>query len=236
MTKKRGAVLLLVALGNLAVSAWACGDFDWNSKTVNWPPIGWSLLITALGFGIIFLFNRAQRPFARKKLNKNIIAFTQKANPNYDLKIMAGDLTFFGECKEMDSNLQLKQLRELKFKRIQIISQRPTTEPEKARVGKLMHVLHESKLDIKFYNDSFPDLRLRFRCITLGEGSTATINIFKFTAEKEYITEKLYPSSSDRQKTKRNQTFLNLWEVYWNALQPDAKMLEECTEVYNRFR
>lgn len=235
----RAIILSLLSMISILINAIAYGDLIIGPPptVANWSGICWSFGISLLAFFLIFLFNYfVLKPFGRAKLDKKILAFTQKANPNSVLKIMAGDLTFFGDIKTMESNPQVQQLMILKFKQIMIVAKSPNNEEEKIRIGKLIDLLKESAVQIKFYDQTvLRDLHLRFRCITLGNNTTAIMNIFKFSPGKEYTTEELYVSASNQEQVKRHQTFEALWDVYWKALKTDAQKTQECMESYRRF-
>lgn len=235
INKRRIIILAAVAVVNMIANAFFYGDINLTTRTIDWIKILISLGITIAGIISIVITNLVFKSFGRKKLNKKIIAFTKKANPNLDLKMMTGDLTFFGEFDNMENNPQLMQLIKLNFKNIKIITKSPVNNKEKIKIGKLFHLLNESSLEIKFYDpDSYPDLRLRFRYISLGNGSTAILNVFKFVAEKEYSIEELGFSSDSVQK-KRHETFEKLWNMYWNALIINEKIINECKAKYNEF-
>lgn len=229
INRKRIFILAVVAIANMLINIFFINEDN------DWTKIITCCGITAAGILFIAILNLAFKPFGRKKLDKKIDSFTQKANPNLDLRMMTGDLTFFGEINNMDKNPQVEQLKKLEFKKIKIIAKIPTNTQEKIRIGKLFHLLNQSLIEIKFYApDSYPDLRLRFRCISLGDGSTAILNVFKFIAEKEYNVEELSFSSDPVQK-KRCNTLENLWNMYWNALTFDEKMIKECKDEYKKY-
>ncbi len=235
MNRMRIIILFGVALANMIVSAIYYKELTWNDGIIiNWTSIIYSVIITAIAFGVVCALNIIlAKPFGRGKLNDKIVKFTERANPNLDLNIMAGDLTFFGNINDMESNPQVRQLIDKRFKRVNIILKPPANNEEKIRIGKLIHLLNESSILMKFYDgNNFCDLRLRFRCISFGDGTTATINIYKFVAEKEYLTEELSSLSSNQEQRKRHQTFMNLWNIYWNALKTNQDMIQECVDAY----
>lgn len=228
INKRRIVILTAVAIVNMLINIFLEEELDF-AKTII------CIAITVIGVICIIFFNLSIKPFGRKKLNKKIEIFTKRANANLDLKMMTGDLTFFGDISEMDNNFQVEQLRKLKFKKIKIIAKRPANNQEKIRIGKLFYLLSQSSIEIKFYvTDSYPDLRLRFRIISLGDGSTAILNIFKFKTEKEYRIEELGFSSDPVQK-KRHNTLEKLWDMYWNSLAYDEEIIKECKGQYNSY-
>lgn len=236
--KTRAVILFLLSLVSILINALAYGYLviEIPPTVTKWHEIVWSLVITGVGFLIIFLFSRfALKPFGRSKLNKKIVAFTKKANPNLDLEIMAGDLTFFGMIDSMESNSQVRQLIDNRFRKIKIIAKSPVSTEDKLRIGKLFHMLNGQSLQIKFFTQNLCDLSLRFRNISSGDGSTATVNIFKLAAETAYFTEELSSTSSDQKQRKRHETFKNLWNTYWNTLPLDQNKIQECIDTYNHF-
>lgn len=238
LTIKRIIILFGVALANMVVSAIYYGDFIWDEEIhLNWSSIICSIIITFIAFVVVYIINNLLiKPFGRKKLNYKIVKFTEKANANLTLNIMAGDLTFFGKIDDMETNVQVRQLIEKKFRCINIIAKFPVNNEDKIRIGKLISLVSNSSIKIKFYDEkNFCDLRLRFRYISLGDGTTATINIYKFSAEKEYLTEELSSLSYKQEQRKRHQTFMDLWDIYWKALTIDEMSINECKEAYNYY-
>lgn len=65
------------------------------------------------------------------------------------------------------------------------------------------------------------DLSLRFRSISSGDGSTATLNIFKLAAETAYLTEELSSTSPAQKQRKRHE----ILDLFGNLVQDKNKGL-----------
>ncbi len=229
INKRRIVILTAVVVANMLINIFLENDFNLIQTII-------ILTITAVGVICIIILNSIFTPIGRKKLNKKINAFTLNANTNLDLKMMTGDLSFLGEIDQMDNNSQIEQLRKLKFRKIKIITKIPEKNQGKIRIGKLFHILSQSSIEIKFYDpDRYPDLRLRFRSISLGDGSKAILNVYKFETNKEYSIEELYSFSSDPVQKKRFNTLEELWNLYWNSIAVNEAIIKECKEKYSDY-
>lgn len=236
MNKKRFFVLCAVAFVNMLLNAILLGDLTLdksNGLVINQFNMWVTFIITVIAFAVVFICNQTiEKPFGRKKLSSKIISFTNKANPNNDLNIMAGDLTFFGNYNDMDNNAQVRELISKKFRRINIICKLPQKRQDELRIGKLLHLLDGVQVCIKFYSEDLEDLGLRYRQITTGDSINSTINIYKFVAETDYLVEIISTISSDRIQRKRQKTFEKLWKNYWSNLEENQQIIRECKQTY----
>jgi len=177
---------------------------------------------------------------SKEKRDNAIVGFTNRANPNNPLCIMAGDLSFFVEDVSSNDSKQFAQLKEMEFKEIHIIAKKPLSfsEEEKIRLGCIYYSLNlkYNGLKIKYYNESYPDSKLRFRKIVTGSGGKLILHMIKDTdgpkrqlllklrhqnthLNSSHILDELKQGDSDPRARKLFYTVNKIWNLYWNQLE-----------------
>ena len=220
---KRRNILILLCILNIIVNLYFF--FDEQNFIID---LIFTVLITIFAFVVIFIYDLT-RTIDRKRLNTKVNEFTRKANQNFELRMMAGDLTFLDDINNTADSEQRSQLQG--FRKIEIIAKRPQRNLEKVRIGKIIDE-NDGKIEIKFYASPLEDIGLRFRCIKLGNGTFSTLNIYKMSTNHKYILEELNSSLSDQQLVKRNEILIKLFNTYWENLAYDISLINECKNEY----
>lgn len=95
-----------------------------------------------------------------KELNKEINKFTGDSDTG-EIKLFGGDLDFFGNTPDMDTNIQYQFLGKAKFKKILVLCEEPMNVQTKKRYGKILSDFND--VELRFYQPGKADLKIRGR-------------------------------------------------------------------------
>jgi len=214
----------LILLGTL-------GTLYTHSKEIAGPPVNSFAWIVA-GIAVIssiFLIVITKKLLVGKhqyktsELDPVVNKFTRNADKR-NIKLLAGDLDFWGSSDQMDQNAQYVCLRQQKFKEIQILCIRPLTNSSKMIYGKILSDLPQAVM--RYYKPSQADLNVRGRIKTLS--NVPRLLIYRKVADRLYEALELDTADSD------GAHYTLLWNLVWEIA--DKLTTEETNEykqLYN---
>jgi len=207
----------------------AFGIWDVSSGGNKW--IAWLTILASIAYGpLMWLLSRAGKRFSTKQLDPKIIAFTADANDSL-LRLSFGDINCFGETpRQMDRHPQYSQLRDLNFRELQILSERPRDAAQRIRYGKLVTDLRGVRM--RHYNDSTaPDIGIRGRIKKSGAANVDQVQLYKKIrndGKTEYEAVEHGVLHSDC------TLYVKLWELLWrNADEAAPAEIEDWKRTYS---
>lgn len=162
--KKQTQIKGLIALGLIFnVLTWLV----YRNKKI----LFWTIGVSAVWILVCFIFICKKEIVSRKRIDRMIRKFTEKADQFMPICIFGGDLDFFGNVvvnakirdkifrrnKIISSNKQYKQLKRKGFKTIQVLSVKPDSDSDqdqrtRVRIGFLKEEF-KGNLHIKFFEE-----------------------------------------------------------------------------------
>lgn len=112
---------------------------------------------------VYYILNQKEKLYTPFELDPFIRKFTENSKVD-TLKMIAGDLNFFGDnLDEMNNNEQFKQLTKLGFNKVQILCKKPNLNSLQSiqRYGKVLFDIEN--VELRFYTDTVQDIKLRGR-------------------------------------------------------------------------
>ena len=200
----------------------------------------WSEIISPNWFAIIVLliatffsvalswatykFLTGKYQYSTKELNPVVNKFSKNADKD-NIKLLAGDLNFFGESeKQINNHPQYKCLRDESFNRIQILCKSPNSNSDKVRYGKI--ITNFPAMEIRFYNPPAADLKVRGRIKTLN-------NVTRLLIYNKVISERYEALELDTAETE-GARYSHLWDLIWQLAEvPTSGILDEYKNLYH---
>jgi len=185
------------------------------------------VLLFLFGVGVIIIVLRMRTirsSFSTKRLNKMINSVTDIADRN-DIKLLGGDLNFFGGTPEkMEQNIQYSCLRNKKFQKILILCEKPKGNKTKICYGKILTDFKD-EVELKFYDPDEADLRIRGRLFKIS--GVSKLLIFKKTEKSKYKA-----ITTDTAK-EEGALYNNLWDLIWSlAKSPTQVQKDEYLKLF----
>jgi len=191
------------------------------SKEIAGPPINsfaWVIVCIAIisSFFLIVITNKllvGKHQYKTSELDPVVNKFTRNADKR-NIKLLAGDLDFWGSSDQVDQNAQYVCLRQQKFKEIQILCIRPIANNSKMIYGKILSDFPQAVM--RYYKPSQADLNVRGRIKTLN--NVPRLLIYRKVADRLYEAVELDTADSD------GAHYTLLWNLVWgiaDELTPD---------------
>jgi hypothetical protein len=127
--------------------------------------VAWIAVVSSIGLIVItekLLVGKHE--YKSDELDPVVNKFTINADKR-NIKLLAGDLDFWGSGHQMDQNEQYVCLRQQNFKEILILCIRPMTNRSKMIYGKILSDFPQAVM--RYYKPSQADLNVRGRIKTL---------------------------------------------------------------------
>lgn len=162
--------------------------------------------------------------YKSSELDPIVNKFTDDADRT-EIKLFGGDLNFFGEnLDEMKKDNQYTHLMDKKFKSILILCEKPSSNLQKMRYGRILLDMPYTKF--RFYHPELADLKVRGRIIQVH--GAHKLLIYTKVKSKHYRAIETDTSDSDGQR------YLSIWNLVWSlALKPTESELQEYKALVN---
>jgi hypothetical protein len=214
-------LIILATLGMLSVY--------W--KEIEKPPFNYFAIVVA-GIAIISSISLivitkkllvGKHHYKTSELDPVVNKFTKNADKG-NIKLLAGDLDFWGSGQQMDQNSQYVCLRQEAFREIQILCIRPLTNNSKMIYGKILSDFPQAEL--RYYQPTKADLNVRGRIKTLG--NVTRLLIYRKVASRVYQAVELDTADSD------GAHYSLLWNLIWEIAEELTPAEEnEYKQLYN---
>ncbi|MDD3740589.1 MAG: hypothetical protein PHH30_05045 [Bacteroidales bacterium] len=180
-----------------------------------------------LGFILIvisFVIPTIKRYYSPRSLNKIINKATEVADRK-EIKLLAGDLSFFGlNPLEIEKNSQYICLKKKSFQKILILCETPKHNTTKICYGKILNDFNE-QVELKFYEPDIADLQIRGRLYINSRVKKLLIFTKKDKAKyKAIVTDTASESGA---------LYDNIWNLIWSlAKSPTEEQKEEYITLF----
>jgi hypothetical protein len=187
-------------------------------------------LISLVYIPALHIITHPKRRFTKQELTPKIIEWTDDADDDL-LRLFFGDINCFGETPcAIDDDQQYQQLRRLRFRRLHILCERPTSQAQKVIYGKLLTDFNEAA-EMKHYNkNGARDLGIRGRIKKCGEAKVDRVQLYKgirIGGKKQWE-----PVEHDVQQADC-ALYVNIWNSLWDNA--DSSAATEVLEWKNLF-
>ncbi|MCB0518180.1 MAG: hypothetical protein H6577_06410 [Lewinellaceae bacterium] len=183
-------------------------------------------LLSSIGLiWVTFKFLVGKYQYTVDKLNPIVNKFSRNADKE-NIKLLAGDLDFFGKTKdEIDKNSQYQCLKDENFKKIQILCTPPISYGDKERYGKI--ITDFPRAELRYYKPSHADLKVRGRIKTLN--NVPMLLIYNKILPGQYQAIELNTAETE------GAHYSGLWNLIWElADTPTQEQLSEYREIYQK--
>jgi hypothetical protein len=197
---------------SLGISLW--DTFKNGNLYVTYTGIGVSVVF----FPILYFMTHPRERFSTKQLNPKIIKFTSDADDEL-LRLFFGDINCFGELPgNIDLNPQYNQLKQLQFRKLQILCERPQRPEQKTRYGKVLTDFQG--VQMKHYNGTTArDVGIRGRIKKFGQANVDKIQLYKVIRENG---NKFWEAVEHDVNHSDCTLYVKLWELLWDNADPAA--------------
>ncbi len=219
-----------IVSGIIVLVAFLTLSFCWEE--IKRPSLNWFALvvvgIAVIGGVFLIVITKkllvGKHQYKSSELDPVVNKFTQNADKR-NIKLLAGDLDFWGAAQQMDQNAQYDCLRKGNFKEIQILCTRPVTNSNKMIYGKILSDFPHVKM--RYYKPSpQADLNVRGRIKTLN--NVPRLLIYRKLADRLYEALELDTADSD------GAHYTLLWNLVWEiADAPTENEMNEYKQLYN---
>jgi hypothetical protein len=201
-----------IGLVTFCLSVWtirAGGD-----PYVTYPGIS----ISAAYFPTLYFMTRRKDRFSTHELNPMIIKFTSDADDEL-LRLFFGDINCFGDTPStIEQHPQYQQLKQLQFKRVLILCERPQKTDQKVRYGKLLTDFQDVR--IKHYNTTTArDIGVRGRIKKVGPANVDHIQLYRGA---RHDGNKCWAAVERDMNHSDCLLYVKLWEMLWDNADPSA--------------